>query len=96
LTEKKSAKICGDMANGKKKLLMPKLSSMRREKSTVPTCDIQGAVTSKDYFTFRWLLDMFRLDSINDRFQESGKEPSWEGTVNSILINQDLKTQYKF
>ena len=57
-------------------------------------CDEAYKIT--DYFTFRWLLDMFRLDFINDRFQESGKELSWEGTVNSTLINQDLKTQYKF
>jgi len=63
-------------------------------KSTLLTCDIQGAMASKDYFTFRWLLGRFGLDFINNRFQESEKELSWEGTVNSTTVTITIRFLY--
>lgn len=64
------------------------------EKLVVLTCDVQGAMTSKDYFTFRWLLGRFGLDFIDDSFHELEKELSWEGTVNSTTVTITLRFPY--
>jgi hypothetical protein len=53
-------------------------------KSTILICDIQGAMISSDYFTFRWLLDPLGLDFIDNNFQESEKGLFWEGPINGV------------
>jgi hypothetical protein len=53
-------------------------------KSTILKCDIQGAMISSDYFTFRWLLNPLGLDFIDDNFQESEKSLFWEGLIDGI------------
>jgi len=76
------------------KAVNTKVEFNERGKSTLLTCDIQGAMASKDYFTFRWLLGRFGLDFINNRFQESEKELSWEGTVNSTIVTITIRFPY--
>jgi hypothetical protein len=60
-------------------------------KSTILTCDIQGAMLRSGYFTFRWLLDPLKLDFIDDKFKESKEELSWEGKVDDIPTNIIIK-----
>ena len=60
-------------------------------KSTILTCDIQGAMLRSGYFTFCWLLDPLKLDFIDDKFNESKEELSWEGKVDDIPTNIIIK-----
>ena len=60
-------------------------------KSTILTCDIQGAMLRSGYFTFRWLLDPFKLDFIDDKFKESKEGLSWDGEVDGIPTNISIK-----
>ena len=56
-------------------------------KSTIFTCDIEGAVRkngSRYNATFFWLLRPLGLDFIDDDFEESEKGLFWEGSINGI------------
>jgi hypothetical protein len=61
-----------------------KVEFNQTRKSTILKCDIHGAMTSSDRYTFRWLLDPSGLDFIINDFQQSENELFWEGSINGI------------
>ena len=62
-------------------------------KSTVLKCEVHNAVWKSDgryQATFFWLLGRFRLDFLEDKFEEPEKGLSWEGTIKGIPTSIDL------
>jgi len=64
------------------------------KKATVLKCDVHDAIRESDgeyYATFKWLLVPFGLDFIDDNFEESKEELSWDGEVGGIPTNISIK-----
>ena len=64
------------------------------KRATVLKCDIQDAITKSDdsyRATFIWLLSPLGLSFINNKFEETKEELSWDGEVEGISTSITIK-----
>jgi len=83
------AKFVDDLSQYGKRAINTSVKFNEDIKSTILSCDIQGAISKRDngyYAVFAWLLRPLGLDFIDSDFQESERGLSWEGLVNGIPI----------
>ena len=63
--------------------------------STIVRCDIQNAISLRSegryYARFEWLLNPLGLDFIDNNFEKSRTELSWEGYVNNMSVSITLR-----
>lgn len=81
------AKFVDDLSQYGKCAINASVEFNEDTKSTILSCDIQGAISKKDNSyraVFAWLLRLLGLDFIDSDFEKSEKGLSWEGLVNGV------------
>ena len=65
----------------------------RKEKSSILKCEVYAKFDT--YYDFHWFLKPLGLDFIDDHFERSGRELSWEGSLNGAKMTIVLKFPFE-
>lgn len=65
----------------------------KKEKSTILKCEVYTKFDT--HYDFGWFLEPLGLDFLDDHFERSGRELSWEGSLHGVETTILLKFPFK-